>query len=108
MHSLEYLRDHTGEYLAARRRGESPPHANNTVVGWRQLQLISARSCTLTLWLLRSDAYSTYDAGLARNRKRLAPAQRPAERHVGDYCHPGPGQSSAGCREQSRMCFQLS
>ena len=32
----------------------------DTVVGWRQLELISARSCALTLWILGSDAYATY------------------------------------------------
>ena len=33
------------------------PH---TDVGWRQLELISARSCALTLWILGTDAYATY------------------------------------------------
>ena len=33
------------------------PH---TDVGWRQLELISARSCALTLWILGTDAHATY------------------------------------------------
>ena len=36
----------------------------DTVVGWRQLELISARSCALTLWILGTDAHATY-AGTA-------------------------------------------
>ena len=32
----------------------------DTVVGWRQLELISARSCALTLWILGTDAHATY------------------------------------------------
>ena len=32
----------------------------DTVVGWRQLELISARSCALALWILGTDAYATY------------------------------------------------
>ena len=32
----------------------------DTVAGWRQLELISARSCALTLWILGTDAYATY------------------------------------------------
>ena len=32
----------------------------DTVVGWRQLELISARSCVLTLWIIGSDAHATY------------------------------------------------
>ena len=32
----------------------------DTVVGWRQLELISARSCALTLWILDAVAYAAY------------------------------------------------
>ena len=41
--------------------GVASPH---TDVGWRQLELISARSCALTLWILGTDAHATY-AGAA-------------------------------------------
>ena len=37
--------------------GVASPH---TDVGWRQLELISARSCALTLWILGTDAHATY------------------------------------------------